>query len=240
MSSETLVAVNVAYSSLSDLVEKIYEALSSRSSVHGLFSIKRVLKSPTPQYRTKSIVFHEDSFVSAEELTRLKEEIDNCTNGLTLRWEVERFQVAENKSGLESWRYHLDVVFQHPLQRDWTLSGLSESIFVDPGGDQYFSSSALHGQLACEAASLNLELLVDELSALVEIPVQGLKGIPVRTLAAGDSVPPHLAWLYYDYCHRPTSIEVDQHIRTTGTSIGDIYYSTRGPLGNLSSLKEFL
>lgn len=233
MSLQTLIGLSTSTLSLTEMLTAIHDGLSNCESVKGLYSVQRLSGESYIQLQRNSILSApEGTHIDFAELETVAGEIQRCDQGLEARWEVERFR--RNGSDIEPWSHYLSFLFEPATHRSYVLSGIEDVYFIDGGSQQHYLPSRMEDDVAAEAAGLNLELLVDEMEAIAAIPVKRLSGLPVHIIDPECPVQLNSLWLYFDgSLHQ----QQDGNLVIRGTRAGPIYYSPRGPLGDLQSLQ---
>lgn len=232
MSLQTLVGVSTPNWSLAETLTRIHAALSDCKSVRGLYSVQRHFGASYIKLKSEEILsVPEDSYINDSDFARKIKELDESTQGLEACWEVERFRC--NGSHVELWSSYVSFLFQPPTHRSEILAGVKDECFIDAGLQRYYLPTRMLDDVAAEAAALNLELLVEELGGIAEIPVKRLSGIPIHNIDLENPISLNSLWLFFDGTTHHRDIG---NLRIQPTNAGPLYYSPIGPLGDLASL----
>jgi len=233
MSLQTLIGVSTSTSSLTEILTAIHDGLSNCQSVKGLYSVQRLSGESYIQLQRNTILCApEGTYIDSAGLETVADEIQRCDQGFEARWEVERFRC--NGSDIESWSHYLSFLYEPATHRSSILAGVNDVFFVDAGSQQHYLPSRMEDDVAAEAATLNLELLVGEMGAIATVPVKRLSGLPLHSIDPESPSMLSSLWLLFD---GKTHHQGDGNIGVQQTSAGPMYYSPSGPLGTLEALQ---
>ncbi|MEP3479981.1 MAG: hypothetical protein ABJZ55_12090 [Fuerstiella sp.] len=232
MSLQTLVGISTSSSSLAKTVVRIHAQLSDCPSVKGLYSVQRLSGNSYSHLERSSILSAiEGEYFETSALDRVAQEMDDCSQGLEARWEVERFRRVGSR--IVTWTHYLSFLYEPAALRSSVLAGLDDVYFIDAGSQQHYLPTRMKDDIAAEAAALNLELLVEEIGAIAAVPVKRLSGLPLHRIDPEVPTSRSTLWLFFDgAAHSQSSDDVG----VQPTNAGPLYYSCSGPLGSLAGL----
>lgn len=231
MSLQTLVTLSVAETNLAKTFINVHNALVSCDSVKGLFSVQRLSGESYIKLERYPIAVADDNCsIESSTLDKLTDEINGCSEGFRARWEVRRHWPNDDSTKIESWNYYIDFLFEPVSHRSYVLTGIDSPFFIDAGSQRYFLPKNLDSELAKEAASLNLQLLIEELGTLATIPSAKLLGIPVHLIDPENDDYLQSLWLCFG---SNAGSGFGEDVGVEETAVGPLYYSLAGPLGNI-------
>ena len=95
MSLQTLVGISMPNWNIAELVTSIHVALSDCTSVKGMYSVQRLSgDSYVDLQRDEILSAPEGRYVDDSSLKKIAGKINESTQGLEVRWEVERFKAV--------------------------------------------------------------------------------------------------------------------------------------------------
>ena len=240
MSLNAIVAITLPEMKLVDIIDSFNSAFMRCESVLGLYSVKRLVFPPPtvpPVPREEEILLADDPpHIDRSALLSAASEIANCPEGLEVKWSVLRYEHNQEISKIETFEYGITLRYR-PV---YTRYSLKETIYIDARNRFNYQPLDQHDKLSSEAAALNLELLVDELSSLTEVPVERMFGIPEHIIDRENSLPMNTAWFYFDgntHYDKNNKVSEDPNLSIKNTQAGPIYYATNGVLYDMKSLE---
>ncbi len=240
MSLDAMIAITLPEMKLVDIIDRFNTAFIGCESVLGLYSVKRLVFPPPtvpPVPREEEILLADDPpHLDRSALLSAASDIANCPEGLEVKWSVLRYEHNRERGKIETFEYVITLRYR-PV---YTRYSLKETIYIDARNRFNYQPLDQHEKPSSEAAALNLELLIDELSSLTEVPVARMFGIPEHIIDRENPLPMNEAWLYYDghrHYDKNNKVSEDPNLSTKDTQAGPIYYATNGVLYDMKSLE---
>lgn len=233
MSLDLVVAMTDPGLSNAELLRRVHAALSTCDSVRGLSRVDRLAEQPGRVAET-IMAASEDEGIGDSDLAKRQSEIDACPFGLEARWQATRY-FREPGRGTCVDSYGLSLTIFSAERRQRRYRGMNGACEWSGGNQRFFGTNGKQARDR-DCGLRNVELLVKELSAVVERLEVRLVGVPVGEYDPDGENPLAAAWLYFDGQAYDQQRE-DVYLDLAATACGPLYYSKRGLKGDLRSLQ---